>query len=174
MHHPYIRFMDRLYVLCIWIAGFSILFMSLIIPWGVFARYVMGTGSHWPEPVSILFMVIFTFVGAAASYRAGGHIAVSMLTDTLSPELQRVCAKLVDLLMLAICLFVAGYGILLSYETMGQTVAELPWMPVGITYLPLPLGSAFTLLFVIERIVFGSQQDRDIVRYEEHAAEGDA
>ena len=46
--------------------------MSLIIPVGVFTRYVLGIGSQWPEPIAILLMVMFTFVGAAAAYRAGG------------------------------------------------------------------------------------------------------
>ena len=44
--------------------------MSLIIPWGVFTRYVLGTGSQWPEPIAIMLMVVFTFLGAAAAYRA--------------------------------------------------------------------------------------------------------
>ena len=55
--------------------------MSLIIPVGVFTRYVLGYGAQWPEPIAILLMVVFTFIGAAAAYRAGGHIAVAMLTD---------------------------------------------------------------------------------------------
>ena len=42
----------------------------------------------------------------------------------------------------------------------GQTISELPWLPVGVTYLPLPLGSLVTLLFVLEHIVFGSQHQR--------------
>lgn len=67
MSHPFIRLMDRVYHACIWVAGLSILAMSLIIPWGVFSRYVLGTGSHWPEPISIMLMVVFTFIGAAAS-----------------------------------------------------------------------------------------------------------
>ena len=53
-----LRLFDRLYLLCIWISGISIFLMSLIIPWGVFARYVLGTGSSWPEPVAVLLMVL--------------------------------------------------------------------------------------------------------------------
>lgn len=171
MSHPFVRLMDHVYHACIWVAGLSILAMSLIIPWGVFSRYVLGTGSHWPEPISIMLMVVFTFVGAAASYRAGGHIAVAMLTERLPATLQGLCAKLVDLLMAAISLFVAWYGMDLVLATMGQTVAELPSMPVGYTYLALPVGSMITLLFVIERIVFGSQHMRPIVRFDEHHEE---
>ena len=84
--------MDALYLSCIWLAGTAIALMSLIIPWGVFTRYVLGTGSQWPEPVAILLMMVFTFFGAAAAYRANGHIAVTMLTDVLSEPLQRMCA----------------------------------------------------------------------------------
>jgi len=171
MAHPFIRLMDHVYHACIWVAGLSILAMALIIPWGVFSRYVLGTGSHWPEPISIMLMVVFTFIGAAASYRAGGHIAVAMLTERLPASLQSVCAKLVDLLMGGISVFVAWYGMDLVLATMEQTVAELPSMPVGYTYLALPVGSAITLLFVIERVVFGSQHTRPIVRFDEHHEE---
>jgi len=171
MDHPYIRLMDRLYVASIWFAGIAILLMSLIIPWGVFTRYVLGTGSQWPEPIAILLMMVFTFVGAATAYRAGGHIAVALLTDRLPAAGQRVLAVLVDLLMVAVCLFIAFYGTRLCVGTWGQSIAELSWLPVGMTYAALPLGSAITLLFVIERIVFGSQSHRAIVRYEEQLVE---
>jgi TRAP-type C4-dicarboxylate transport system permease small subunit len=171
MDHPYIRLMDRLYIASIWFAGLAIFLMSLIIPWGVFTRYVLGTGSQWPEPIAILLMMVFTFVGAACAYRAGGHIAVAMLTDRLPAAAQRALAFLVDVLMLAVCLFVAFYGSRLCIETSGQSIAELGWLPVGVTYAALPLGSAITLLFVIERIVFGSQSNRAIVRYEEQLVE---
>ena len=174
MDHPYIRLMDRLYLACIWISGFAILLMSLIIPWGVFTRYVLGTGSQWPEPIAILLMMVFTFLGAACAYRAGGHIAVTMLTDRLPAAARRALAIVVDLLMVAVCLFVAYYGTRLCIETWGQSISELSWLPVGATYAALPIGSAVTLLFVIERIVFGAQEQRPIVRYEEQLVEADA
>lgn len=167
MDAPFVRWMDRLYVASVWSAGLAITLMSLIIPWGVFTRYALGTGSRWPEPVAILLMMVFTFIGAAAAYRANSHIAVTMLTDVLPPPLQSVAAWLVDLLMVVACGFVAWYGTRLALETMGQSVAELPWLPVGVTYAALPLGSAITLLFVLERRVFGAQHDRPLVRYED-------
>ncbi len=162
----YIRSMDRLYLACIWLAGAAIFFMSLIIPFGVFTRYVLGTGSQWPEPIAILLMMVFTFIGAAAAYRAGAHIAVSMLTDRLSPALNKVAGRVVDALMAVACLFVVWFGAKLSLETMGQPIAELPWLPVGVTYAALPLGSLITLLFVIERRCYGAQDQRPLVRYE--------
>jgi TRAP-type C4-dicarboxylate transport system permease small subunit len=159
--------LDRVYLACIWAAGMAIFLMSLIIPWGVFTRYVLGTGSQWPEPIAILLMMVFTFIGAAAAYRAGGHIAVTMLTDRLPAPLQRLGERVVDLLMLGVCAFVVWYGTRLAGETLGQSIAELPWLPVGVTYAPIPIGAAATLLFVLERMLLGSQAQRDVVRFGE-------
>ena len=166
----FVLWFNRLYTVCIWIAGLAILAMSLIIPWGVFARYVLGTGSSWPEPVAVLLMVTFTFMGAAAGYRASAHIAVGMLTDRLPLLSQKACAWLVDLLMGAICLFVMIWGAKLVLGTMGQTLGDLPWMPVGLTYSPLPVGSCLTFVFVLERMIWGSQHERAVVRFDQEDA----
>ena len=167
---PIPRALDRVYLASVWIAGVAILIMSLIIPWGVFTRYVLGSGSAWPEPIAILLMMVFTFIGAAAAYRAGSHIAVTMLTDALPPLLRRLAAMVSDLLMLLASAFVVWYGAALCNATWGQSIAELPWLPVGATYLPLPIGGVLTLIFVLERMAFGSQAGRPIVRYEIVAA----
>ena len=160
------RWLDTVYLACIWISGMAILLMSLIIPWGIFARYVIGSGSSWPEPVAVMLMVIFTFFGAAATYRAGGHIAVEMLTNMLPKPAQFLCGKLVDLLMISVCLFVMIWGSQLSMQMMRQGLAELPWLPVGVTYLPLPIGSFLTLVFVLENAIFGTQKNRAVVTFD--------
>jgi TRAP-type C4-dicarboxylate transport system permease small subunit len=161
MHH----LLDHVYRACIWVAGIAIVLMSIIVPIGVFMRYVLGVGAQWPEPIAILLMVVFTFIGAAAAYRAGGHIAVSMLTDRLPPGWRKGFEVLVDVLMLAVCGFVAWYGTRLCIETMGQSIAEIPWMPVGVTYIAIPAGAVLTVLFVLERMVAGPQHEREAVRF---------
>lgn len=160
--------LDGLHLACIWVAGAAIAAMSLIVPVGVFMRYVLGVGAQWPEPIAILLMMAFTFIGAAAAYRAGAHIGVTMLTDALPPAAQTVCRWAVLALMALICGFVLIYGTRLSLETMGQGVAELPGLPVGVTYAPIPLGALATLLFVIEQMLTGSQAQRPVVAYEDH------
>ena len=102
MSELYLKWMDRLYLFAMAVAGISLLVMTIVIPIGIFSRYVLNRGESWPEPIAIICMVTFTFIGAAVSYRAGSHIAVNMLTDRLPASLQRVCARMVDLLMLLI------------------------------------------------------------------------
>lgn len=174
MKNTLLRWSDALYSACIWLSGGSIFLMSLIIPWGIFARYVLGTGSQWPEPISILLMVVFTFLGAAAAYRAGAHIAVAMVTDRLPSSVRQATAYVVHALMVVVALFMAFYGSKLCMETWGQNIGEIPWMPVGATYLPVPLGGFLTLIFIVEHLVFGSQHARAIVTFDHAATEPEA
>ena len=171
MKNSILRGSDILYLACIWISAGSIFVMSLIIPWGIFARYVLGTGSQWPEPISILLMVVFTFFGAAAAYRAGSHIAVAMVTDRMPASMRRGMTFLVNFLMLSIAAFMTYYGTKLCIGTWGQNIGEIPWMPVGATYLPVPLGGAITFLFTLEHILLGHQGTRDVVTYDHEKLE---
>ena len=160
------RALDAVYLACIWVAGACIFLMSLFIPWGIFARYVLGTGSQWPEPISILLMVIFTFLGAAAAYRAGAHIAVAMLTERMAAGVRGAMAFVVNLLMVGVSAFMVFYGIKLCMGTWGQSIPELPWLPVGLTYVPVPLGGFVTLLFVLEFLFLGDQSQRAVVQFD--------
>ena len=147
----------------------SLLVMTIVIPIGIFSRYVLNRGESWPEPIAIICMVTFTFIGAAVSYRAGSHIAVNMLTDRLPASLQRLCARVVDLLMLLISGLMCWYSYWLCVELWEQPVAEFPLLTSGESYLPLPVGSAILILFVLERLLFGSQENRPVVLIGNHS-----
>ncbi|MBP5970324.1 MULTISPECIES: TRAP transporter small permease [Pseudomonas] len=157
---------DRIYMACIWVAGLSVLTISLIIPWGVFARYILGTGSSWPEPTAILLMMVFTFIGAAASYRAGAHMAVAMVTDRLNPNMRRIMSIVSQILMGIICLFMTIWGAKLCLSTWNQFMSAIPTLRVGITYMPIPIGGALTLIFVVEKLLLGDQSNRRVVRFD--------
>ena len=166
MKNLLLRINDRIYMACIWVAGLSVLTISLIIPWGVFARYVLGTGSSWPEPTAILLMMVFTFIGAAASYRAGAHMAVAMVTDRLQPKMRRTMSIVSQVLMGTICLFMTIWGTKLCLSTWNQFMSALPTLRVGITYMPIPVGGALTLIFVFEKLLLGDQSNRRVVRFD--------
>lgn len=169
MSHYYLKWMDVLYLLAMVIAGLSLLIMTLVIPVGIFSRYVLNQGESWPEPIAIICMVTFTFIGAAVGYRAGSHIAVNILTERLPATLQLICARIVDLLMLVISLVMFWYSYHLCVDLWEQPVAEFTLLTSGEGYLPLPVGSALMILFVIERLLFGSQEHRPVVMIGNHS-----
>lgn len=166
MKNSLLRLNDLIYLSCIWVAGLSITAMALIIPWGIFARYVLRSGAGWPEPVAILLMAIFTFVGAAASYRAGAHMAVTTLTDRMPASWQRYVDLLVQFLMALICLFMLIWGIKLCVATWNQYMSTLPTLRVGIAYSPIAIGGFLSLIFIVEKLLFGDQRHRRSVNFE--------
>ena len=153
---PAIRgLMDALYALCVAISGAALVLISAVIPWAVFTRYVLNSAASWPEPMAVLLMIVLTFFGAAACYRAGLHMRMSFFVSLLPPRWQRAVGLVVELLMAAIALFMVNWGAKLVAATWQNSIAEFPSLSVGVTYLPIPLGGAILLLFVIERMAIG-------------------
>jgi TRAP-type C4-dicarboxylate transport system permease small subunit len=152
----YVQAMEALYLACIAVSGAALVIITLIIPLGVFMRYVVNSPLSWPEPAAVLMMVMFSFLGGAAVYRAHVHIAVEALVKAVSPKVRRVLLGAADACMVAICLFMVGYGGQLCRALWHQSIAEFPGLPVGLTYLPIPVGGLFTLLFIFERLWVGS------------------
>lgn len=166
MKNLLLRINDRIYMTCIWIAGLAVLAIALIIPWGIFTRYILGTGSSWPEPSAILLMLIFTFIGAAASYRAGAHMSVAMITDRLPHSLRRIASITTQVLMACVCLFMTIWGSKLCLSTWNQFMSAMPTLRVGVTYMPIPIGGVLTLVFVLEKLLLGDQSNRKVVRFD--------
>jgi TRAP-type C4-dicarboxylate transport system permease small subunit len=152
----YQQAMEALYLACIVVSGAALVVITLIIPLGVFMRYVVNSPLSWPEPAAVLMMVMFSFLGGAAVYRANVHIAVEALVKAVRPKVRRVLLGAADACMVAICLFMAGYGAQLCRALWHQSIAEFPGLSVGLTYLPIPVGGFFTLLFIIERLWVGA------------------
>ena len=72
MKQRYQQAMEWLYLACVVISGSALVLITLIIPLGVFMRYAMNSPLSWPEPASVIMMVLFSFIGGAAVYRAEG------------------------------------------------------------------------------------------------------
>jgi TRAP-type C4-dicarboxylate transport system permease small subunit len=149
------RAMDWLYLLCVILSGSALVLVSVIIPYGVYTRYVLNSAASWPEPMAILLTIVLTFFGAAACYRSGAHMRMSVLVRAMSGWPRRIMEFLSEALMALISLFMLIWGESLVETTWYQSIAEFPSLSVGVTYLPIPIGGAITLLFVLERVAIG-------------------
>jgi TRAP-type C4-dicarboxylate transport system permease small subunit len=152
----YSRLMDAVQRVCMIVAGICLVVITLIIPWGVFTRYVLGIGSSWPEPMAVLLMIWFSFTSAAICYREHLHIGVLILPNALTGRSRLALGWLVEFLMAGANVFILVYGISLVKTTWYQYIADFPIVSAGISYLPVPIGGAIVTLFVIERLWRGT------------------
>jgi TRAP-type C4-dicarboxylate transport system permease small subunit len=163
MKHIYRRLMQRLYIGCIALSGLALVAITLMIPSGVFMRYVMNDPLQWPEPASVIMMVFFSFVGGAAVYRANQQIAVEALMRAVGARSRAAMQWGVTACMLSIAAFMVGYGVHLCILTRDNTIAEFPWLSVGFVYMPIPIGGLLTLLFIIEKVWLGEPPKDDVM-----------
>jgi TRAP-type C4-dicarboxylate transport system permease small subunit len=153
--------MDALYWACALVAGLSLVLIVGIIPYGVYTRYVLDSAASWPEPAAILLTVVMTFFGAAIGYRNGTHMRVTVLRDNLSPAFRPALDLVSEMLVAVAGGFMLVWGTRLVETTWHQTIAEFPAISDGITYLPIPIGGAVTLLFIAERLLIGPPPQQD-------------
>lgn len=84
--------------------------MVVMVFGNVVLRYAFDAGLTISEEVSRFVFVWITFGGAVLAFAQGGHIAMSTLTDKLSPAAQRACAALSNGLIVGCCvlMFIGG------------------------------------------------------------------
>src|SRR5258708_35385132 len=138
--------------------GTGLVLISAVIPWAVYPRYVLNRAASWPEPMAVLLTIVLTFFGAAACYRRRLHMNVSFFVAMLPPRLRQIADLIAELLVALFGLFMVIWGVKLVDATWYNTIADFPALSVGVTYLPIPLGCAILLLFVIEHVSGGATQ----------------
>jgi TRAP-type C4-dicarboxylate transport system permease small subunit len=155
MKAQYFRLMDHVHRACLIVAGACLVIITLIIPYGVFTRYVLNSAASWPEPLATLLMIVMSFTAAIVCYREYLHIGVGVLPVYLKEPAKTYLGWFLEICMLITNLFMLVWGLKLVEATYFQVIAEFPILSVGVSYLPIPLGGGLTALFVIERMMTG-------------------
>ena len=153
MKAPYIRAMDVIHHACLFVAGACLVIITLVIPYGVFTRYVLNSAASWPEPLATLLMIVMSFVSAIVCYREYLHIGVGVLPAMLDGWAKQLLGWVLEICMMATNLFMLVWGLRLVETTWFQVIAEFPIVSVGVSYLPIPIGGGLTMLFIIERML---------------------
>jgi TRAP-type C4-dicarboxylate transport system permease small subunit len=167
MKIQYRKAMQALYIACIALSGLALVAITVMIPSGVFMRYVMNDPLQWP---SVILMVFVSFVGGAAAYRANAQIAVEALMRAVPAGVRTAMQWGVHACMLLTAAFMLGYGVHLCQLMWGNTMAEFPSLSVGVVYMPIPVGGLLTLLFIVEKIWLG-EPPKDDIMYSDQATE---
>jgi TRAP-type C4-dicarboxylate transport system permease small subunit len=156
MKAQYIRLMDIIHWWCLMLAGVSLVIITLIIPYGVFTRFVLNSASSWPEPMAVLLMVWLSFLSACVCYREYLHIGIGVLPAMLKGRVRDALGFFIEICMLITNLFMLWYGVKLVQAMWYQWISDFPEIiSVGMSYLPIPIGGLITALFVIERMWTG-------------------
>ncbi|MCW0232582.1 MAG: TRAP transporter small permease subunit [Ferrovibrio sp.] len=102
-------------------------------------RYTFVTSLPWVEDVSILLLLMATWLGSALLWMTRGHIAVTVLTDRLSTRTQAILQHTAD-----VAVIFGGMGLAFSAQTAmgafsGIEMGSLPF-DSSVKYVPIMAG----------------------------------
>ncbi len=144
--------LGALSTLALWIAGFAMVAMTLIVGAQVFVRYALNSSLVWSEPVSVLLMGWFIFLGSAVGTREGFHLSFDLIGHLASPRIRAGMETLSDMIVFAFGAAMAFFSFQLGAAAWGSRMPAIG-LPDGISMVPVVLGGAMVALFSLERLL---------------------
>lgn len=134
------------------LAALGLVAMTIIVFAQVWFRYVLNDSLLWVEPVAILLMSWFIFLGSAVGVRESFHMGFEILLYVLPERGGHVLRILSDLAVLVFSIGMIVYGWQLMARTWNTTVPVVG-LPGGFTYMPLFVGGILMSLFMLEHVL---------------------
>jgi TRAP-type C4-dicarboxylate transport system permease small subunit len=146
------RLLDALRILSLGIAGVAMVLLIAIFGWLVYGRYILNATPTWVEQLSLLLVVIITFLGAAVGVSEDGHLSVEFVRDIATPRVRLALHTISDLLMLAFGALMAWHGTQLAVLNWPSAIPLLD-ISEGWRIVPLILCGGMIVLFTASRII---------------------
>ncbi len=138
----------------LWFAGAGLVLMTAIIGWQVFARYALEASPTWAEQASLVLMIWYISLAAAAGVRERFHIRITAVEDAVTPAARARMEVISNLVVLTLGLTMAACGAELTIATWGHNIPTLS-LPRGVAYVPISLAGLLIALFALEHILAG-------------------
>ena len=121
--------------------------MTVLIFMQVVFRYLLEQPLSWSEEGARYLLIWATYAGASIAFYEGKHINATLFTDLFSIRVKAALLFVADVFCLWFLLVFVYQGFIVSQRVfmLGQFSPSLPWLPIGITYLAIPVSSFFML-----------------------------
>lgn len=141
----YIRINDIMNKIFGYVLAFVMAFMTVIIFWQVFARYVAGSSLSWSEELSRFLMIFMVLVGSSLALRDRKLIAVEIAQEVLKGKVKSFLIIITHLVSIVFYIILIVYGLRVA-EKFGDQIAPGTHISMYFIYLSLPIGGVLLLL----------------------------
>ena len=148
------RFLNTLYAGCA-VASCAMLFLLFaLVLFGIVARLI-GIYSGGASDVAGYVMAAATFLALAPTFRAGGHIYVSVLVNKLPPRVRHYASLVAHAFLFAITAALSIYMGRLAYFSYlyGERSEGADALPLWIPQLPTSFGAGVFALAVLHSAI---------------------
>lgn len=132
------------------VSAASLLFLLLLVSWGVFSRYILRSPSLIALEISGYLMVLLAFLPSGYLAYKNQHVSSEFLVSRLSKKSHQIVKIISDLFVLLYCIVILYEGVastIVMYQSNFRSTTLLNF-PTWIVYSLIPLGISF-LLFQI-------------------------
>lgn len=143
---------DFITQICIVLAAISLVAMTVFYVWLVYGRYVLNDTPTWVEQVSLLLVMVITFLGAAVGVHQHSHLSVVIFRNIVPRAVRNVLVLITDLLMIGFGGMMFWYGIELT-KFKWNSLIPLIQVSEGWRSLPLTICGALLFLFSIGHLI---------------------
>jgi TRAP-type C4-dicarboxylate transport system permease small subunit len=114
-------------------------------------RYAIEMPLSWSEEGAKYLFMWATYAGASIAFYEGKHINVTLFTNLFGSRTKAGLYFVADLFCLWFLSVFVYQGFIVSQRVfaLGQFSPSLPWLPIGITYLAVPVGCLFMFFNVL-------------------------
>lgn len=125
-----------------YLCGFLLSVMLMTILGQILFRF-LNIGISWTEELARYTMIYMTFFGSVASLAYGTHIAVTLLSDRLTPKTQAAVALVRDALVVVVLVVMAYTASdLATRPVIVNQLTPALQVSTSVLYLALPIASA--------------------------------
>jgi TRAP-type C4-dicarboxylate transport system permease small subunit len=152
----FVRAADRISVACAVVAAVCLAAAMLVVAWMVIWR-ATGHSTYWEIEMAVYLIVWSVLIGSPYCLMTRGHIGVDLLSHLLAAPRRRVLERILAVVGMAVCLYLAWRGAQLTYEvwhsgeTSGSSWNPLRW-PL---FLSMPVGLGLTAVQYVAEMLRG-------------------
>lgn len=144
-------FNDRLARALLWLGGAGLVAMTGIVGWQVFARYVLNDSPSWSEQLTLLLMIWYALLAAAAGFQQGFHIRIAALETRVRPSFARALRMVGEGFVFLAGLLFLVWGFELTALVRTHVIPSLG-LSRAWAYAPLAIVGALVMLFAGTRL----------------------
>jgi TRAP-type C4-dicarboxylate transport system permease small subunit len=146
------RTLDAISWCCKLLTGIGMVVLTVIFGWLVFGRYVLNATPTWVEQVSLLLVMLITFLGAAVGIHENTHLGVSYFREIVPTPVRKFFAVITHIVM-------AGFGAIMMWHS--YSLVLFKWgsliplidIPEGVRAIPIMVCGGLILLFSIGHLI---------------------
>jgi TRAP-type C4-dicarboxylate transport system permease small subunit len=133
----------------------AVALLVLDVVWGVFTRKVIGEQAKWTEELARFLLIWVTMLGGAVAFGRKGHLGVDYLVGKFDPEVRKLMAMIVHLIVLffAVSVFIyGGWQVVRDSFAVEQMTPALGWK-MGYVYMALPVSGVFMIIYTLDNLI---------------------